>query len=431
MSTLSHLTDRVAGSLRPGTRREDSVVRSSALLFVGNATARFLGLLFMVAAARLLAPASYGLMAYAVAVAGIGTTLINNAPTGLSRFLARNRDDPAEQDVYFSNWLAIVAVILAASVVLLVPLAVFSGLTGWTMLGLAAILVGMAVFVTYREAQLGLERFGPMVLFYVAANAIELVVILGAGWAGWRDPALFLVVYGLSSVGALVLMQAISPLRLRFVPSALAWARLRMTAMFTLPLMLQTGFYAVWFGADVILLKHFWPSSATGSYAAAKTLVAVLVLAASAISTSVKPRAARYARDRFRSFLLRAVALTAAVVIPSLVVFVLLGHLIVAVTFGSSYEAAGAPLPWLAVGMSCYAFYIVFESVVIGIGRPGIDATATGAGMVITIGAGLVLVPAGGPTGAALAFTLGAAVQLLVIVGFTIRTQLSAARAEA
>jgi O-antigen/teichoic acid export membrane protein len=95
-----------------------------------------------------------------------------------------------------------------------------------------------------------------------------------------------------------------------------------------------------------------------GRTADAKTLVAVLVLAASAISTSIRPKAARYARDRFRSFLLRAVALTAAVVIPSLVVFVLLGHLIVAVTFGSSYEAAVAPLPWLAVGMSAMRFYL-------------------------------------------------------------------------
>jgi hypothetical protein len=37
MSTLSHLTDRVAGSLRPGTRRDDSVGQVIGTTLINNA----------------------------------------------------------------------------------------------------------------------------------------------------------------------------------------------------------------------------------------------------------------------------------------------------------------------------------------------------------------------------------------------------------
>ena len=56
------------------------LLRSSAIVLVGDSTARLLGFLFSVAAARLLMPVGYGRIAYALAVAAILSVLTTNSP---------------------------------------------------------------------------------------------------------------------------------------------------------------------------------------------------------------------------------------------------------------------------------------------------------------------------------------------------------------
>jgi O-antigen/teichoic acid export membrane protein len=88
--------------------------------------------------------------------------------------------------------------------------------------------------------------------------------------------------------------------------------------------------------------------------------------------------------------------------------------------FGSKYPQADQPLAILAVGMGLYGFYTVMGSIWVGLGRPTVDPVATGLAMVCTLAVGLTMIPRIGLTGAALAFTIGAAMRLSVIVAFTL-----------
>ena len=176
---------------------DPGLLRSTAIVFLGDATARVLGFAFSVAAARMLTPAGYGQIAYALAAVGIVTVLTNNAPSGMGRFLARHQDEPHKQKVYATNWLTIISVMLAASLVLVIPVGIWAGLGGAMLIALMANLLGTAVFQTYREAQKGLGRFWITGGYYVFANLIQLGAILLLGTMGWRSPALFLIIYGL------------------------------------------------------------------------------------------------------------------------------------------------------------------------------------------------------------------------------------------
>ena len=98
----------------------------------------------------------------------------------------------------------------------------------------------------------------------------------------------------------------------------------------------------------------------------------------------------------------------------------LLGPRLIPVVFGSKYPDAGGPVAILAVGMGIYGFYTVMGSIWVGLGRPMIDTIATAAAMVATVATGLVLIPHTGLAGAAIAFTSGAAIRLVVISAFTI-----------
>ena len=407
----------------------EGLVGSSGLVFSGNLIARGIGLLFVVAAARFLTATNLGLLAYALVIVNFGTVLITNAPAGLSGFLARNAGNRAEQDKYFTNWVVGVTAMLAVSLVAIVPIGLVAGLNGWMIPALMANLLGIAIFETYRTSQRGLARFRSMTSFYILANLLQLVAILVVGSAGFRDAALFLTIYGLTNVAALLVMELITPTPLRFAFRSLQGDLVRRIALLSWPLLLQTAFFAAWFGADLIFVRAFLEAPLAGDYVAAKTLVNLVALPAGAIGSAVVPRIAGLSGPPFRRDVGRALALAAAAVVPSLLVLIVLGGPIVRMIFGSRYPHSVEPLPLLAVGMTAYAFYVVLESVWVGLGRPAIDAVATGAGMLATVSVGLLAVPRAGLQGAAAAFAIGAGVQLAVILSFTVVTYVRASHA--
>jgi O-antigen/teichoic acid export membrane protein len=338
----------------------------------------------------------------------ISSVFISGAPVGLSRFLARNLKDRAAQERYFTNWTAMIAAIVVISAVVVTPISYVAGLSGWLLVGVLCNLVGVAVLETYREVQRGLDKYAAMMSVYVIANIIQLLGILALGALDVRAPAPFLIVYGLSSLVALALVQPVMPIDLQWVRTAVSVARIREIFRFARPLLLQSVFFAVWFGSDLIMVQHLMKPDATGNYGVAKALVNVLMLAPTAIGTAVLPRIARLGERSVRKYMLAAIGLTGLATIPLVTGAALLGPRLILIVFGSKYPQAAEPVAILAVGMGLYGFYTVMGSIWVG--------------LVSTLGVGLTMIPRMGLTGAALAFTIGAAMRLTVIVAFTLWT---------
>lgn len=406
-------------SLTRGYLHDPELFISSTVAFAGLTVARLLGFLFSVSAARLLDPPDYGRMAYALAIAGMASVLLSSSPIGLSRFLARGSGDRARQNRDFSNWLGIVGLLLAASIVLMAPISAASGLRGWIVVGVGVNLLGTAVLETYREAQRGMGRYGLQAVFYSLANMLQLAGIIVAAGLGWRTPALFVILYGCSGLVACLVMELTAPVGLRFLRAALSRDRMLAVLRFIWPLLLQSVFFAVWFGADLVLVQHLLPAAATGNYAAAKTLANAVWMAPAAISIVLLPRVARLPMDVLRRQIPALVGGAVLVTLPAAFALAVLGRWLVSVIFGAAYPSAGAPLALLGVGMAMHGLYLVLFSIWVALGRPLIDFVATAAGMVCTVAVAFVAIPPAGLVGAATAFGLGAAVRLAVISAFT------------
>ncbi len=412
---------RRAGVLVRRIAPRHGLLRSSAILFFGGTAARLIGFLFSVAAARLLLPGDYGLFAYGLAIVGFASILISSAPAGLASFVARYQGHPREQELHFSNWLAVISLLMALSILLMVPIAAVARLSASMLLAVIANLVGLAVLQTYKEAQRGLERFAAMTIFYFLANVVQLLAILAVAGFGFRNAPVFLAIYGLSSIAALAIVQPVAPLALRFVRDTVEWQRMVAVARYIQPLVLQTVFFAIWFGADLILVQRMLGSTAAGNYAAAKSLANAVYLAPSAVSGAVMSRIARMPEMSLGGYLGRVLVFATVVTTPLLVIFVAFGRPLTSVIFGHRYSQVGTPLAVLAIGMAFYGVYLVLAGSWRGLGRLGIDASATGAGTLVTLLTGLVLVPRAALLGAAIAFSSGAFVQLAVIGAYTAR----------
>jgi stage V sporulation protein B len=395
------------------------MVQSAIVVFVGSAAARLLGFLFSVATARLLVPAEFGEMTYALAVVAMASVLMTSAPLGLSRFLSVHRDDPAEQSAAYSNWLAVVGLTFALSIAVLPVIGIAARISLAMTVGVVANLFGVTVLETYREVQRGLSRYGLMVTFYVLANLLQLLVVIGLGLAGWRSAPLFVIVYGLSSVVALVVVQLVAPMHLRFSTGTLSRARMLATARFIRPILIQSIFFAVWYSADLLVVGRLESPAATGNYAAAKALALALILAPGALATILLPQVARLSATAVRGYVIRALAFGCAITLPLALGLALLGRPLILLLFGDKYADAPGPLVVLSIGMAAYGLYSVLASLWVGLGRPVIDMTATGAGMVCTVVLAFLLIPVYGLVGGAIAFSTGSVLKLLVIGGYS------------
>jgi len=390
------------------------------MVFVGYTSARVLGFLFAVAAGRLLPAAEFGRLTYAMTVVTIAAALLSSSPIGLARFLAIYHADPREQESYLTNWIFVVGVLLLVSLAATPVVGLVSGLDLPLLMALAVNLAGVAVFETYREVQRGLDRYFLMAVYYVLANLLQLVVIVVLGGVGVRSAPVYLTVYGLSSLAGLLLMEVLRPTSLHLGPGLIARRYVLEVLRYVRPRLLQSVFYVVWFGADLVAVQHLLDPIATGNYGAAKTLAMVLVMPTTALGTALMPRVARFSHQRFRAYILRVPVVTAAVTLPFAVLVALLREPLVGITFGSKYAHAADALPVLALGMALYGFHQVLGSLWVGRGRTSIDLLSTSVAMVVTVTSVFWLVPRMGLVGAGAAFAAGAAARLGVMAVYTI-----------
>lgn len=399
---------------------ESRLIRSSSVVFVGNAAARALGFVFYVVAARLLQPAEYGTLAYALAILTTASILLTNAPGGLARFLARNESNQDRQELYYSNWVGAVGVVVTASVVLFLCFVPLTGLNAWLALGVVVNLLNVAVFETYVQTQRGLGRFVVMGVYDSLANFLQLAAIVALGLIGVRSAPLFLVVYGLSAIAAAFLMRLAAPTPLSLHLRLIGWRQMVRIGRYVAPIIAQGFFWAFWWSADLILIQHLMSADATGNYSAAKTLTQVLILPSTAICMAAGPSLSRLSESALRRQLLNLVALGGAVLLPTALVMVILREPILFFVYGGKYPEALDAFGVLILGVTIYGFYLILASVWGAMGRPMVGAVATACGTVATVAAAFALIPTFGLLGAGIAFAAGAAAQFVFVTVFTL-----------
>lgn len=433
MRELTHVSAARRLGWLSGARRRlvgSDLVRWSAVLLGSTALSRLLGFGFSVVAARALGPTNFGVVTYALALANIASILLFNSPAGLGRALARAPGDRREQNAIASNYLVIVTALLVISMVAAVPIGLAAGLEWLVFVGLLANLVGTTTMSMYRELQRGRERFAAVAVYNPLANLIQLVAVVSFLLLAWNQPGPYVIAFGLSSVVAVLFMQPFSRLGIRFVRAALDRARTAEVLRFVIPMVVQTAFFMVWSGADVVLLEAFSRLDVVGEYGAAKSLSNAAFLAGTAVATALLPQASRLSSSERRAYFRRLLLLMAGITVPSIALIVILAPWLLGLIFGHRYQSAAPALQLLTMGMGMYGVTLTLEASWIAIGRPRLSTAATAVAAVVTVATAPVLIPLAGMVGAALAFALGSGARLLVLGVVTAGALRTPARSE-
>lgn len=387
-------------------------VKDSVIVGLGSTISRVLGLLFSTILAHFLIPDDFGYVRYAITLAGILTIAASNSPVSLARFLAANLNDENARDRYFTNGVVGFALVLLTSLLISVPVL---GLMHALDIGTISCIIGLAGFYCYLAIVRGLNSAWKMGLTYVLNNVVLVVVLVVVfEFFKIRSTAAALVIYGLSNLAPLAL-EMFRPMTLRFHFNLISHKTLLELTRFAIPIVISSGAFAIWFGVDLLLVQNFSPHE-SGSYAAAKTLAQVYIFVPTAITMVLMPRVAALDLEKSKRYVVSGALIALLISLFGFAIIYIAGLRIIAIAFGYRYIDAYVPLVVLSIGMCILSVYMVIEGFVIGHGRPKLTAQALLVAMTSTLVSSFWLVSRLGAIGASLAFTIGAASGLIVML---------------
>jgi O-antigen/teichoic acid export membrane protein len=335
--------------------RGERLVVHNLILGGGTVVAGLLGIAFQSVFSHRLQPADYG------AVFGIVTlmSLIGLPTSALTLLMARETSrDRAPGGSALSNALlrdgnrALFSLGLAVALALAIGAQTLSNYLripqGLLLAAAAGVPFTLALSLPLGRLQ-GEQRFMALSVISVSQAGLKLIAALVLGLVLGSTG----IVAGISLATAAVYVAALLMVRQRRVagPQGLPW--LRPAAAYLGVVFPSTLALAVLLSADVLLVKHFFPTRVAGEYAAVAALGRAIFWGASAVAAVLFPKVVfRGAQGQGGSHLVGAsLGLVALGGLAGLGLLALTSHSLLIAFAGGSYADVAGYLPWYAVGM--------------------------------------------------------------------------------
>ena len=400
---------------------------SSYGVLMSNVVARVAALSCTFAATLILArdggPALVGLYALVHVLPGlVGTITSCGLPVAVPYFLA-GRDGQKRH--------------LATTIV---ALAVGGGAVGALLWIALAPLIGQSLFPDLSVPLImlaGLAVLTRTITVTAKASSQGSDDLRGANRVIFTEEFLFLPAYGvLWATGVHAQAAVIGSLLLADVTaSALGWGRLIRRGFFhaaagpSLELMRRVAAYGTRaqiggiitqlnLRLDFVILGALTNPAVLGVYAVASKFAELVRIVGMAFTYVLYPRFAKAAQSeaaaQARRLLPRAGLVVGAAIVP---LWIAAGFVIPAV-YGSDFDGATVPARIILLGLTFEGVGGVVIAFLYGVGRPGLNSIAMGAGLVATVALDILLIPRFEATGAAIASAIAYAATALTLVVF-------------
>lgn len=382
------------------------LIKNSTLISVGIALARLLGFGFSLVLARLLSPENYGYIQYTLTLAGIVALL--TMPFGqhvLARYVGGAQDRPAELDEFLSTAWIILLGLIVVTLAVAVPLLALSGNLNP---GVIVVFLGFTLHYSYYGLARGFMASWRLMAAYLGSNLVQMIaivvvyVIMGA-----RDPMPALIIYGASYLLPIVLLQLSRPFPIRFRVFVPRLDYARRILKFTAPIWISHAAYIFYAGIDILLIERFLGTSAVGVYALTKTLTMLLSFVPAGVATVLLPKVAG-SGDQHRSLMWNTIFVSLGANALVLIILLIGYRPFIGFMFGDEYVVPLAALLMLALSEIGFGIHGIVTAVLVGTDQPHWETLSRIVVVIVSLIAGVILIPALGLSGAALTLLMGA-----------------------
>ncbi len=280
---------------------------------------------------------------------------------------------------------------------------------------------------------LGQGRMWPLNLAQVAAPASVLSGLAVVGWltqgAAVKTPSVVLVliawVSGKSLIAVLTAIYALHDSTRRDERREDAGlighapvAKWRHEWRFVLTIGLTNVVSLLNYRASLFLVEHFKGLSEVGTYSVAVTVAELLWLLSSSVTVSAYSRIGNPDRAIASSMTVQAVRINVLATVLAAPVLLGLAWWGLPRLMGPAYAASVWPLAALLPGVAAYAAASSLSAFYTNhLGKPHLSGSIAGLSLLISVGAGCVLIPLWGAVGAAVASSLGYSLAILAAYG--------------
>jgi len=390
-----------------------SLFKDSAILTFGMVLARGLGLLVTMLEARLFEPADFGILQYAISVAGI--IAIGVQPFGqhvLSRYVGMLRDKPAQLHEYLSNIWGSMGVIFCVSLALAIPILVYIGDFN---LGALAMFRGTCVYYAYYGLARGYLASGRLVSVDVGNNILQIILILCLiQLLNIRSTLLAMFLQGFACFIPIILLQYFWPLPNAFDRKLLNREAAKSIFKFSLPIWVSHASYILYGTIAILFLKYYTDTTTVGIFSLATTLSIALAFFPNALATFLMPKVAGAPGKRHRILLANALGLTMLSSIVLIIAYYFFAPWLVERLFGREYLIFPGIFVLMAGVSTLGGVHSIITSAYVGKGRAEEETKSRLAALAVTFVSCWLLIPTYGIMGAVWASVFGIVCSLMV-----------------
>jgi O-antigen/teichoic acid export membrane protein len=369
------------------------------LLTIGITVARVIGFGFSFILARQLSPDNFGFIQYCIVLAGV--TSIGTQPFVqhvLARFVAKNLQDQERlAQTLHAIWFVVLG-ITGISILIAVPLLIASNNFH---IGVLVIFLGMSLFYSYYGLARGFMASKRLLAAYLGSNLIQIIaIIIVYQFGNVQSPTPALLIYGLSYLLPLIILQVWQPLPLHFQFKLPQKAIVIELVRFTRPLWISHAAYLVSAGIDVLLLEHFADTTSVGLYTLTKTLTMFFGFVPMGLITVVLPKVASLPEHEHGKVVKRALLFALLANSVVLLVFLLSYRWFVGNFVGENYIVPIEVVLMLVFGEILLGLHSIISAALVGGNNPQLETVSRILIAITAFTLGLLLIPRLGMLGA-------------------------------
>lgn len=169
---------------------------------------------------------------------------------------------------------------------------------------------------------------------------------------------------------------------------------------------------------DMFLVNFFLDPASVGIYSVSVRMAELLWYLPNSVGFVIFPRAASAKPGEMRSFIPRVFGITVALTFIGAIGLAVLGRFLIVIVYSPAFLDAYVPLLALLPGVVLLGGAKVLTNVIAGHGYPQYNSINAGISLVLTVVFDLVLIPAYGLTGAAVASSISYAATFIIAGGF-------------
>lgn len=371
-----------------------NLARDSAIVFAGSMVSNVASYVFHLAMGRLLGPSGYGELSSLLSILYIFTVPLTVGQTVMVKFVSelKAKDEPGEAKQLFwqvTKWCVIGCLILLPFMVIGAPIVMnFLHIPSSILFVLIYILFIFSLLSMLIASLLqGYQEF----IWVSVLGAVAIILKLALSIPGTTFGVLGVMI---ATVVTSIIMYAVYflPLRRIFRATAKKVTLTKQKAFaFAVPTLFAILGITSLYSTDVILVRHFFPATDAGLYAALAILGKIIFYASSAVSLVLFPvLSERTAKgERTHKLILSGIGGVTVLSFAIAGFYICFPTFVIHMLFGNAYVGASALLGIFGIFLAFFSIGSIFTNVCLAIGKTKVWMISFGCAILQIIGISL------------------------------------------